>query len=95
VSAFFVRKVHITQEISSRKDHFKASLQKNLDQACFTTRGQRNKEAFEFNHEMLGGLSMWDPQGSPAMRLQVMGPALTDGPEQEEVQQLLHRIRVE
>ena len=25
-----------------------------------------NKEAFEFNHEMLGGLSMRDPQGSPA-----------------------------
>jgi hypothetical protein len=61
MSALFFEKAHITQEISSRKDHFKTSLRKNSDQACFTKQGQRNKEAFEFNHEMLGGLSMWDP----------------------------------
>jgi hypothetical protein len=61
MSAFFIKKAHITQETSSRKYHFKASLRKNPDQACFTKRGQRNKEAFEFNHEMLRGMSMQDP----------------------------------
>jgi hypothetical protein len=55
---FFFEKAHITQETSSRKDHLKASLRKNPDQTCFTKRGRRNKEAFEFNHETLGGLLM-------------------------------------
>jgi hypothetical protein len=34
------------------------------------------KEVFEFNHEMLGGLSIQDPQGSVTIHLQVMGPGL-------------------
>jgi hypothetical protein len=67
VSAFFFEKAHITQETSSRKDHFKASLQKNPDQACFTKCGLRNKEAFEFNQETLGGLLIRDLQGFPVI----------------------------
>jgi hypothetical protein len=38
---------------------------------------------------------MWDPLGSLAIRLQVVGPGLAYGPKQERVQQLLYLIRVE
>jgi hypothetical protein len=33
----------------------------------FTSKEPGMKEVFEFNHEMLGGLLMRDPQGSPTM----------------------------
>jgi hypothetical protein len=33
----------------------------------FTSKEARMKEVFEFNHKMLGGLSMQDPQGSPTI----------------------------
>jgi hypothetical protein len=42
----------------------------------FTTKEPGTKEVFEFNHEMLGGLSIWDPQDSVIIHLQVMGPGL-------------------
>jgi hypothetical protein len=38
---------------------------------------------------------MRDPQGSPAIWLQVVGSGLAHEPKQEGVQQLLHRIQVE
>jgi hypothetical protein len=42
----------------------------------FTLKEPGMKEVFEFNHEMLGGLSMRDPQGSPTMCLRVVGLGL-------------------
>jgi hypothetical protein len=33
----------------------------------FTSKEPEIKEVFEFNHEMLGGLLMQDPQGSPTI----------------------------
>jgi hypothetical protein len=40
-------------------------------------------------------VSMRDPQGSPAMWLQVVGPGLAHEQKQEEVQRPLRRIQVE
>jgi hypothetical protein len=59
-----------------KTDYFKASRRKNSEQAWFIGQSRRNKEIFEFNREMLRGLSMWDPQGRPAMWLRVVGPGL-------------------
>jgi hypothetical protein len=33
----------------------------------FTSKEPGMKEVFEFNHKILGGLSMQDPQGSPTI----------------------------
>jgi hypothetical protein len=80
--AFSLKKRTSLRRFFSRKDHFKASLRKNLTQACFT---KQDKEAFKFNHKMLGGLSMHDPQGYPVIQLQVMGPGLAHEPKQERI----------
>jgi hypothetical protein len=42
----------------------------------FTSKEPEMKEAFKFNHEMLGGLSIQDPQGSITIHLRVVGPGL-------------------
>jgi hypothetical protein len=42
----------------------------------FTSKEAGMKEVFEFNHEILRGLSMRDLQGSPTMSLRVVGPGL-------------------
>jgi hypothetical protein len=34
------------------------------------------KEVFEFNHEMLGGVSIRDPQSVVTIHLRVVGPGL-------------------
>ena len=60
----FSSKERTTLKRLSRQDHSKASRRKNPDQAWFTRQSLGNKEAFEFNHEMLGGLSMRDPWGT-------------------------------
>jgi hypothetical protein len=57
VSALFLRK--ITHHL---EDFFKTGPLQG-----FTSKEPEMKEVFEFNHEMLGGLSMRDPQGSPTM----------------------------
>jgi hypothetical protein len=40
----------------------------------------RNKKVFEFNHKMLGGLLIRDPQGSSKVLLLAMGPTLAHKP---------------
>jgi hypothetical protein len=42
----------------------------------FTSKEPRMKEVFKFNHEMLGGLSIRDLQGSITIHLRVVGPGL-------------------
>jgi hypothetical protein len=42
----------------------------------FTSKEPGMKEVFEFNHEMLEGLSIRDPQGSVTIHLRVVGPGL-------------------
>jgi hypothetical protein len=57
VSVLFLQKIacHL-------KDFFKIGPLQD-----FTSKEPGTKEVFEFNHEMLGGLSMRDPHDSPTM----------------------------
>jgi hypothetical protein len=42
----------------------------------FTSKELGMKEVFEFNHEMLRGLSIQDPQGFVTIHPRVVGPGL-------------------
>jgi len=91
VSAFFQKKRTSLKELLQDRTTSRLHVERTQP-AWFTRQSQGNKEASEFNHEMLGGLSMRDPQGSSAKQLRIVGPGLAHGQKREEVQRLLHRI---
>jgi hypothetical protein len=59
--SFFFKKVYVTRKTSSRQTTLRLHVERTQNKLDSSGIAREHKEAFEFNHEMLGGLSMRDP----------------------------------